>query len=141
MNKTFISGNLTKEPETVAPQGSEYTLIKFGIANNDERRKGPSGEWEDVTSFFDLQYWTKNPRVWLQRLKKGVGVMCEGRAKQERWQDNDGGNRSKIIFTVDKFPLILASKESPSVPSAPSGATITPPPVADKVRDEEDIPF
>ena len=92
----------------------EYSGIKFSIANNDERRKNTNGEWEDVTSFFDLIYWTKNPTLWLQRLQKGVGVVCEGRMKQERWQDDQGNNRSKVVFNVDKFPIIQASASNPA---------------------------
>ena len=58
MNHTVISGNVTREPELFSPEGSEFSCIKFSIANNDERKK--EGEnWVDVASFFDLEYWTK----------------------------------------------------------------------------------
>ncbi len=118
MNKTYLSGNLTREPEAVNTSG-ETTGIKFSIANNDERKKNANGEWEDVTSFFDLIYWTKNPTLWLQKLQKGVGVVCECRAKQERWEQ-DGVNRSKVTFTVEKFPIIQAGREENQQPAQPA---------------------
>ena len=138
MNHTTLSGNLTREPETV-PTNGEYSLIKFSIANNDERKKDDQGNWQDVTSFFDLIYWTKNPTLWLQRLQKGIGVVCECRAKQDRWQDDQGNNRSKVVFTVDKFPIIQAIKDATAVPSAQNEnkPAMTPP----SSNNYGDIPF
>ena len=147
MNYTILSGNLVRDPEIVDTGQSEYGLIKFSIANNDERRKNrDTGEYEDVVSYFDLQYWTKNVSLWSQRLWKGCGVVCECRAKQDRWQQEDGTNRSRVIFTVRKFPIMQASKEQPSVPSSSQDApeqkpTYTPPSAPAGGGYEDDIPF
>ena len=36
MNNVTMSGNLTREPEVRAIPNSDYSVIAFGIANNDE---------------------------------------------------------------------------------------------------------
>jgi len=94
MNSIKITGNITKDPETVSPQGSEYSVLKFAIANNDESKK-VNGKYEDIVSFFDIEYWTKNVQYWIQKITKGARVTIQGRLKQERWE-KDGNTRSRI---------------------------------------------
>lgn len=125
MNQYAISGNITKDPETFAPEGSEFTCIKFSIANNDERRKKPDGTYEDITSFFDLEYWTKNPQYWLQRIRKGDPCFANGKLKQQV-RKKDGSKHSRIVLKVKGFPHVFSK--------APKPAATTPP-------SENDIPF
>jgi hypothetical protein len=35
MRAAYITGRLGKEPEIVSPNGSEYSVIMFSVANND----------------------------------------------------------------------------------------------------------
>ena len=107
MNRITISGNLTREPESQAV--NDWSIIKFAIANNDERRKTDTGSFEGVTSFFDCEYWTKNPAHWLNQLRKGTPVVLEGRLKQEKWE-KDGQTRYAVRIVVQGFPIVAASK-------------------------------
>ena len=107
MNRITISGNLTREPESQAV--NEWSIIKFAIANNDERRKNDKGEYEGITSFFDCEYWTKNPAYWLNQLRKGTPVVIEGRLKQEKWE-KDGQTRYAVRIVVQGVPIGAASK-------------------------------
>ena len=109
MNKSFIDGNITGDPQVFAPEGSEYTLLTFSIANNDEKKKVGDG-WESIPSFFELKFWTKNPSNWIQKIKKGVRCYVEAEAKQETWEQ-DGNKRSKVVFKVVGFPYIQLEKE------------------------------
>jgi len=120
MRKAFLSGNLTKDPELKNVGSSEYGLITFDIANNDESKKTDSG-YENITSYYTIKFWTKSPQPWLQKLTKGTPVAVECDIKQERWE-SENGNRSKITFTIFRgsFPLILARKsDSGYTPPAP----------------------
>ena len=102
MNSVKIDGNITKDPETFSPQNSEFTLIKFSIANNDESRKNHAGEFEKIASFFDVEYWTKNPQHWLQKILKGSPVTVQGRLKQETWTDSTtNSTRSKVKIVAE----------------------------------------
>ena len=119
MNTATLSGRLRNDPETFAPNGSDYTCLKFSIANNDESKKNQDGEWENVTSWYDIEYWTKKPQEWLQKLKKGVLVVVQCTVKQSRWE-NDGQTRSRIIFPVmcGTYPIIGASTRTQSTPAS-----------------------
>lgn len=102
MRRAFLTGNIGKEPEVFSPDGSEYSCLKFSIANNEESRK-VGDNWENITSWFDCEYWTKKPNDWLQRLVKGKSIAVEARVKQQTW-GQDGNNRSRILFIVEGFP-------------------------------------
>ena len=117
MNHIIISGNVTREPELFSPEGSEYSCIKFGIANNDERKK-EGDNWIDVVSYFDVEYWTKKPQEWLARIHQGDSFISECSMKQQRW-DQDGSNRSRVVLKVLKFPF-MTPKRGSSQPNAGS---------------------
>ncbi len=113
MNTCSLSGNLTRDPEIFAPNNSEWTVINYSIANNDDSRKNEQGEWENVAHFFDCTYWTKKPQLWLQKLRKGVLVVGEYQAMQERWE-KDGQTRSRVKFSIRRgtFPIVMEKRES-----------------------------
>ena len=122
MNTCTLSGNLTREPEVIAPANSEWSIIKYSVANNDDSRKNANGEYENVAHFFDCEYWTKKPQLWLQKLRKGVLVVGEYQAKQERWE-KDGQKRSHVKFSIKRgtFPLVMEKRdESREQPPAPA---------------------
>ena len=123
MNTCSLSGNLTKDPEIFAPDNSEWTVINYSIANNDDSRKNANGEYENVAHFFDCTYWTKKPQLWLQKLRKGVLVVGEYQAKQERWE-KDGQTRSRVKFSTKRgtYPIVMEKRESSedSAPAAPA---------------------
>lgn len=133
MNSVKIDGNVTRDPETFSPQGSEYTVLKFSIANNDESKKDANGQWENVPSFFDVEYWTKKAQYWIQKLTKGASVTIQGRLKQQTWE-HEGKNHSrvKIIAGVgmnEGFAVVVHDR----VPKQQTNDTPPPP--------EDDIPF
>lgn len=133
MRKAFLTGNIGNDPDTFTPEGSEWTCLKFSIANNDESRK-VGDNWENVTSWFDCEYWTKKPQEWLNRLTKGKSIAIEADVKQQTWEQ-DGHNRSRILFIIKGFPHEGETRNrggnNTPASSAPSG----------NGNFEEDIPF
>ena len=122
MRTAYITGRLGKDPETFAPNGSDYSVIKFSIANGDESKKNAQVGYDTVTSWYDIEFWTKNPQPWLQKLLKGVEVALECTIKQDKWE-KDGQNYSKIKFVVNRFPVVCGRIEEKSAPQSkpPSG--------------------
>lgn len=122
MNTITLSGNLTKEPESRSAGNSEFSVISFSIANNDERRKTSDGSYENVASFIDCEYWTKNPQYWLQQLYKGTPVVIVGAIKQDRWNDKQSNEaRSKIKIRLTEFPIVASRKNEVAPPAEPTG--------------------
>jgi single-strand DNA-binding protein len=130
MRAAYITGRLGKEPEIVSPNGSEYSVIKFSVANNDESKKTAEGQYENVTNWFDVEYWTKKPQPWLQKLAKGVEVCLECTIKQDTWE-KDGQKRSKVKFVVNRFPVVVGARSEVAKQESPSAGP----------EDDSDIPF
>ena len=133
MRKAFLTGRLGNDPGTFSPEGSEFTCLQFSIANNDERKKNGE-EWESLTSWFDIEFWTKSPAKWIKKLIKGKLISVAANPRQSTWQTEDGHKRSRIVFVVSKgtFPQIIETDQKPSENHNPSSS---PEPF------EDDIPF
>lgn len=97
MNSITIDGRLGKDPE-VRHTTSGKTVVNFTIAN--QRNK-------EETDWFDCVAWERTAEFISNYFKKGDGINIEGRLQQERWQNDDGQNRSKVVISVGKagFPL------------------------------------
>ena len=128
MNSFNVTGNITGDPESFAPENSESVLIKFSIGNNDERKKVSEGNYEDIPSFFTLKFWCKSPDFWLQRIRKGAFCAANCRAKQETWE-KDGQKHSRIVFMVNGLPTIHEVKKAQHSGSTQANSF------------EDDIPF
>lgn len=101
MNQFVVDGTLGRDAEAV-PTNGEMGLIKFSVANGDERRKGSDGQYTTVTSWFDVVFWVKDVQKYLVRLKKGVTVCVSGKLRQETWE-TDGQKRSKVSLVVNNW--------------------------------------
>jgi len=89
-NNLTIVGRLTRDPESAFTQNNnQYT--KFSIANNQGNADDPNS-----VNFFDVITWNKTAEVCAQYIKKGSQVVITGKLTQNRFQDKDGNNRSKV---------------------------------------------
>lgn len=139
INKVFITGNLTRDPERRQTTGGTPVLT-FGVAVNDRRRNSQTGEWEDYPNFIDCQVFGKRADALQRYLAKGCKVAVEGRLSQDRWQDRQTGqNRSRIRITVDELEF-MSARGAGQQPDPASGA---PGPAAGVPGDlyDEDVPF
>ena len=79
-------------------------LCKFSIANNNDYYKDE--ELQKQVSFVDVTTWAKLAEQCNEYLKKGSRIIVNGRLKQDRWQDDNGGNRSKIIIVGNQVQFL-----------------------------------
>lgn len=115
-NKIIFMGHLTLDP-VVKPVGSSK-VASFSIAANHKYRKADKTLVEDVC-FVDVEAWGSDADVASKYLKKGSGVMVEGRLKQNSWKDKSGNDRSKHVISADKI-LLIDAKPSDSESSTNS---------------------
>lgn len=128
MNSVCIIGNLTRDPELRhLPSGTE--VCEFGIAVNS--KKGD----EERADFFDVTTFGKQAEVCAQYLAKGRKVAIEGRLQQDRWQTQEGENRSKVKIVANRVDFLTPKGEGDGAP-APAESQFTPATNAD-----DDIPF
>jgi len=115
-NTITVVGNITKEPE-LKFLGSGNAAVKFSIAVN-KRRKGKDGEFEESTSFFDVQAYGTLAENLANSVTKGNRIVVTGEIEQRSWDDKEGNKRSTVEIT--------ASEAGPSLRWATAEITRTP---------------
>ena len=116
----MIIGRLTRDMETRYTAGG-MAIGKFSLAVN---RKKKSGEqWVDEASFFDMTCFGKTAENLAQYMTKGKQVGVDGSLHQDRWQDDSGQARSRVVINADNIQLLGGGTEqtapAPSRQEAP----------------------
>ncbi|XKT74564.1 MAG: single-stranded DNA-binding protein [Patescibacteria group bacterium UBA2163] len=99
LNKAFIAGNLTRDPELRAlPSGAN--VATFGVATNrvwynQDRQK------QEATEFHNIVVFGRQAETTAQYLKKGSGVLIEGRIQTRSW-DKDGQKQYRTEIVADR---------------------------------------
>jgi len=103
-NKTILIGHLVRKPE-IRRTESGTAVANASIAVN-HKFKDASGDKKEEVSFVDFVVWGKRAEVFEEYTDKGDPVLIEGRMKQERWENKEGENRTKIVIVVDSFEFL-----------------------------------
>lgn len=103
LNKVFILGNVTKDPEMRAmPSGQQ--VASFGIATN-RFYTDATGQKKQDTEFHNIVCFGKLADTASRYLVKGGLVMIEGRIKNSSWQGNDGIKKYKTEIIAESLQL------------------------------------
>lgn len=104
LNKVFLMGNLTKDPELrYTPTG--LAVASFGIAVN-RVWKTPEGEQKKETCFVNASIFGKRAEVVSEYFSKGKPIFIEGRLRFQEWETKDGQKRSNLSVVVEDFQFI-----------------------------------
>ena len=119
-NRVVLLGNVTRDPELrYISNGTAVTDI--GLAMN-ERRKTPSGEWVEETTFVDVTLWGRTAEVAGEYVTKGSPLLIEGRLKLDTWE-KDGKKNSKLKVIGDRMQLLgTRAGDAPRTGDAPRPA-------------------
>lgn len=99
LNKVFIAGNLTRDPELKAlPSGAN--VASFGVATNRTWRD-QNGEKKEATEFHNIVVFGRQADTSAQYLKKGQQVLVEGRLQTRSW-DKDGAKQYRTEIVADR---------------------------------------
>lgn len=102
-NKVILMGNLTRNPElSYTPSG--VAVAKFGLAVNRKFKQGE--ELKEEVCFIDVTVFGNQADSVAQYLSKGRTALIEGRLRQQRWQAEDGTNRSKHEVIADGVTFV-----------------------------------
>jgi|SRR3989344_4637819 len=146
LNKVFLYGNLTRDPELKAlPSGSN--VANFGLATN-RVYKDKSGAKQEATEFHNVVAFGRTAEVIAQYCKKGRPIYVEGRIQTRSWEGKEDGKKQyRTEIVVDNFqfgadggkPSAGASRGQEEQSSTKDdGETIKYP---DEEINPEDIPF
>lgn len=108
INSVVFGGRLTADAKvSYLPNGT--AKADFSIAVN-RSLKGNDGNWIDEASFFNAVLFGK--RAEKLKLVKGAKIVVIGSLRQDRWQDNNGQNRSKIYIVADSVELMSGGQNA-----------------------------
>ena len=127
-NKVILAGNLTRDPELrYTPKGT--AIAKLSLAMN-RKWTGEDGQTREEVTYVDIDAFGKQAEVISQYLRKGGGLLAEGRLKLDRWDDKQTGQkRSRLGVVLENFTFIGGRPDG----SAPGGAGPMPPPASGSV--------
>ena len=101
LNSILLEGNLAREPELrYSPKGTPACTL---VVASSRSYKHPENEGERVeeVSFLEATTHGKLATVCHEHLRKGRGLRVVGRIKQERWEDDAGNSRSKVVIIAE----------------------------------------
>src|SRR3989338_6190481 len=104
LNKVFLIGNLTRDPELRSTPGGT-AVANLGIAVN-RRFKDSSGELKEEVCFLTVTVWDKQAEACCQYLKKGRPVFVEGVLQSRFWETGDGQKRSAIDVRAERVQFL-----------------------------------
>lgn len=109
LNKVFIMGNLTREPEVRhTPSGS--AVCDLGLAVN--RKYMANNQEQEEVCFVDVIVWGKQAESCGRYLEKGSPALIEGRLQLDQWQDkNSGASRSRLRVVAERVQFMPRSGE------------------------------
>lgn len=108
MNKVFLIGNLTRDPEMRTTQDG-VNVCSFSIAVN--RRKSQNGNQPDA-DFFRVTAWRQLGEICAQYLAKGRKVAITGRVSASAYIGNDGAARANLEVQADDVEFLTPKGEA-----------------------------
>ena len=103
LNKVFILGNLTRDPEKRAlPSGQ--AVVNFGLASN-RYYTDKNGQKQNDTEFHNVVLFGKTAEIAAQYLRKGSLTLIEGRLKTRNWEDQQGVKHYRTEIIAERMQL------------------------------------
>ncbi len=98
MNKVFLIGNLTRDPE-LAETNSGVAVCHFSIAVN---RSFSSADGERQTDFFNVTAWRGTAENVAKFCKKGSKVAVSGSIQIRQYDDQQGNKRTAVDIVAQE---------------------------------------
>lgn len=133
MNRVFLIGNLTKDPELkTTPSG--VSVLRVGIATN-KKWKNDNGELVEKAEFHNVVMWRGLAETFAKYMTKGSKVSIVGELQTRKWEDKEG---------ITKYSTEIIANEVEFLGTKPQGEKAEEKPVDNNEEEEidiSDIPF
>jgi len=132
LNKIMLIGNVGRDAELrYTPTGT--AVGQFSLAVN-SRRRGPTGEWEEETEWFNVVLFGDQAERLVQWITKGRQLYVEGRLRTRSWEDQEGQRRYRTEVLAQNIQLLGRASD------ASAGSDFEREPV-ESVDVDDDLPF
>ena len=141
MNKVFIVGNLTRDPELRSTRDG-ISVCSFTVAVNRRVRNAEAGQPE--ADFFRVTAWRQLGENCAKYLAKGRKVSVTGTVSASAYTAQDGSARASLEVTADDVEFLTPRGEVGDMPAAPRAQA--PAPAAPQSNgfvqvDDDELPF
>lgn len=140
MNKVFLIGNLTRDPE-LRETPSGVAMCRFAIA---VQRPYSSQDGERQTDFFECTAWRGLGETIARFTKKGNKVAVSGSIQIRNYEDNQGARRTAVDVIVQDCEFLTPKSTNESfddVSDAPHASAPKKKATLQAMDDDSDIPF
>lgn len=139
MNKVYMIGNLTRDPELRATQ-SGVSVCNFSIAVNRRYKDPQTGKQE--TDFFNIVAWRQLAELCGKFLMKGKKVAIVGSIQTRTYEDKSGAKRTAYDIIADEIEFLTPAGEAPGTGKAEHSAPpVNSPSAGFTQADDEELPF
>ena len=144
LNKVFIMGRLTRDPELRRTQ-TGTPVASFSLAVDRDFKDKSTGERS--TDFIDVVAWRQTGEFVSRYFTKGRMAVVEGRLQIREWTDKDGNKRRSAEVVADNVYFGDSRREgdnggfSASAPSDYSAAPAGGSQFAELSGDDGELPF
>lgn len=128
MNKIFLIGNLTRDPELSETQ-SGISMCRFSVAVNRRR----TGDGEQQTDFFNVTTWRGLAENVARFCKKGNKIAVTGSIQMRQYEANDGTKRTAVDVVAEDVEFLTPKPQENENPKKK--------PALEPFDDDSDIPF
>jgi len=111
MNKVYLIGNLTRDPE-MRSTNTGIPVCNFSIAVNRRFRNAQTGQQE--TDFFNIVAWRQLAELCSRYLAKGRKVAVSGSIQTRTYEAQDGSKRTAFDIVADEVEFLSAAQGSAS---------------------------
>ncbi|MDE6505362.1 MAG: single-stranded DNA-binding protein [Clostridia bacterium] len=139
MNKVFLIGNLTRDPELTETSGG-IKICRFSIAVN---RNYSGSDGERKTDFFNVVAWRALAETVARYTKKGIKVAVSGSIELRNYEDSQGVKRTGVDIVAQDVEFLTPRGNGSDDFDAPAPAPQRggQKPQLQPFDDDSDIPF
>lgn len=110
MNKVYLIGNLTRDPE-LSTTNSGVSVCRFSIAVG---RRFSNAEGERETDFFNITAWRGTAENCAKFLKKGSKVAVSGAIQIRNYERQDGTKGLSVDIIADEVEFLSSRNDGAS---------------------------
>lgn len=129
MNKIFLIGNLTRDPE-LSETNSGISVCRISIAVNRRR----TGDGEPQTDFFNVTAWRGLADNVAKYCKKGNKIAVSGSIQLRQYEANDGTKRTAVDVVAEDVEFLTPKPQESEAPPKKK-------PAMEAFQEDSDIPF
>ncbi len=104
-NLVVIGGNAGGDAELRHTQNGQ-AVANFNLAVNESFGGGEGQQRQERTTWVRCVCWQKTAEIAAQFVKKGTGVLVQGRVQNRDWTDRDGNRREQTEVVVSSLTLL-----------------------------------